>query len=109
MRDADSTAASLPAVADAGAMLAPYSSLAALEWLAGDPEESFRTVDGTLVFADISGFTPLTERLSRRGKVGAEDLTDVLNDVFGRLSAVVDSFGGDLIKFGGDALLLLFT
>lgn len=65
-------------------------------------------IDGTLVFADVSGFTPLTERLARRGKVGAEELTDVLNDVFGSLLDRAADFGGDLLKFGGDALLLFF-
>ena len=30
--------------------------------------------DGTLVFADISGFTRLTEKLSRQGKAGAEEI-----------------------------------
>ncbi len=89
--------------------LSPYLARVALEWLATDPEARRRTVDGTILFADVSGFTPLTERLARQGKVGAEELTDVLNDVFGRLLAVAGTAGGDLVKFGGDALLLLFT
>jgi class 3 adenylate cyclase/tetratricopeptide (TPR) repeat protein len=88
---------------------APYLARVALDWLARDPGPRARTVDGTILFADVSGFTPLTERLARQGKVGAEELTDVLNDVFGRLLAVAASAGGDLVKFGGDALLLLFT
>jgi class 3 adenylate cyclase len=62
-----------------------------------------------LVFADVSGFTPLTERLARRGKVGAEELTDTLNTVFRELLDVAGDLGGDCLKFGGDALLLLFT
>jgi class 3 adenylate cyclase/tetratricopeptide (TPR) repeat protein len=90
------------------AALAPYASRIALRWLREWPEAKHRTIDGTLVFADVSGFTPLTERLARRGKVGAEELTDVLNNVFGTLGAVTDGHGGDLLKFGGDAMLLLF-
>ena len=31
-----------------------------------------------MVFCDVSGFTALSERLARQGKVGAEELTDVL-------------------------------
>src|SRR5436309_2452161 len=85
----------------------PYLPRAAMSWMATTPEERWRRVPGTLVFADVSGFTPLTERLARRGKVGAEELTDVLNDVFSRLLTVAESYGGDLLKFGGDALLLL--
>ena len=89
--------------------LSPYLARVALDWLATEPDARRRTVDGTILFADVSGFTPLTERLARQGKVGAEELTDVLNDVFGRLLAVAAETGGDLVKFGGDALLLLFT
>ena len=89
--------------------LAPYVARIALDWLAREPERRARTVHGTLLFADVSGFTPLTERLARGGKVGAEELTDVLDEIFGRLLTVAASSGGDLLKFGGDALLLLFT
>ncbi len=89
--------------------LAPYVARVALEWLASEPQARSRTLDATIVFADVSGFTPLTEKLARQGKVGAEELTDVLNDVFGRLLRVAFAHGGDLVKFGGDALLLLFT
>ena len=37
---------------------------------------------------DISGFTQLTERLQRRGKAGAEELADVLQEVFTGLLSV---------------------
>jgi hypothetical protein len=39
-------------------------------------------VDGTLVMLDVSGFTPLTERLARAGKEGAEWLFDVMCGLF---------------------------
>ena len=68
-----------------------------------------RHVDGTLVFVDVSGFTALSERLAQRGKVGAEQLTDVLNAVFGTMLGLAGARGGSLLKFGGDALFLLFT
>lgn len=68
-----------------------------------------RQVDGTLVFVDVSGFTALSERLAQRGKVGAEQLTDVLNAVFGTMLGIASGRGGTLLKFGGDALFLLFT
>ncbi|MFL5737512.1 MAG: tetratricopeptide repeat protein, partial [Actinomycetota bacterium] len=64
---------------------------------------------GSVVFVDISGFTKLSERLSKKGKVGAEELTDVLGACFARLLAIAYGNGGSLLKFGGDALLLLFT
>lgn len=63
--------------------------------------------DGTLVFADVSGFTRLTERLSRRGKIGAEQIVAAISDVWTAL-LTASSDGGDVLKFGGDALLLLY-
>lgn len=87
----------------------PYVPLVQQRWLEDDPTTRWRESDGTLVFADVAGFTPLTERLASQGKVGAELLTDVLNDVFSSLLAVSARAGGDLLKFGGDALFLLFT
>ena len=50
--------------------------------------QSFRELDGTLVFVDISGFTKLSERLARHGKVGAEELTDAIGSCFAELLAV---------------------
>lgn len=87
----------------------PYLPAVQACWLSVEPGRTWRQVEGTLVFADVSGFTPLTERLAALGKVGAEELTDVLNAVFCELLEVAGSLGGDCLKFGGDALLLLFT
>ena len=71
--------------------------------------EQWREIDGTLCYIDISGFTALSEKLARRGRIGAEELTEVLNHVFGKMLGVAYDRGGSLLKFGGDALLLLFT
>ena len=64
--------------------------------------------DGTFVFADISGFTRLSEQLAELGRAGAEELTLILNATFDALLGVARSEGGDLVKFGGDALFLFF-
>jgi class 3 adenylate cyclase/tetratricopeptide (TPR) repeat protein len=92
-----------------GDPLLPFIPVTVSAWLATEPEVRHREVDGTLVFADVSGFTPLSERLARRGKVGSEQLTDILNELFGELIELAAERGGDLLKFGGDALLLLFS
>ncbi len=68
----------------------------------------FVEVAGTVVLADITGFTPLSERLAARGKEGAELLTTIINLYFQRLLDSAAAFGGDNLKFGGDALLLFF-
>ena len=65
-------------------------------------------LDGSLLFADLSGSTALAERLSTLGREGTERVTDALNQIFGTMISVVERFGGDLIAFGGDALLVLF-
>jgi class 3 adenylate cyclase/tetratricopeptide (TPR) repeat protein len=100
---------SVGALGGQGVDLGPYVSSLHGQWLATTPDRRWDRVPGTLVFADVSGFTPLAERLARRGKVGAEELTDTLNLVFTDLLDVAARFGGDCLKFGGDALLLLFT
>ena len=76
--------------------------------LGGDFDSRWATVDGTLCHIDISGFTNLSERLANLGRVGAEELTEFLDRVFGAMVALAQERGGSLLKFGGDALLLLF-
>ena len=45
---------------------------------AGLPDDGLvETLDGTMVFADVSGFTRLSERLARKGQEGAEYLGHV--------------------------------
>jgi class 3 adenylate cyclase/tetratricopeptide (TPR) repeat protein len=79
-----------------------------LRRLATAPDELVKTLDGTIVFADISGFTRLSERLARKGREGAEQLVDTINSCFRALLADAYANGGSLLKFGGDALLLWF-
>lgn len=67
-----------------------------------------RRIEASLVMADISGFTPLSERLAALGKRGAEELTVALDEVFSQLLSAAGRFGGSLAAFGGDALLLVF-
>lgn len=89
--------------------LTPYVPRLATEWEHENPGGLWRELDATCCFVDISGFTALSERLARRGRIGAEELTEVLNHVFGRMLGIAYNKGGSLLKFGGDALLLLFS
>jgi class 3 adenylate cyclase/tetratricopeptide (TPR) repeat protein len=91
-----------------GANLTRYVPRLSAEWTLSTTE-TWQEIDGTLCYIDISGFTALSEKLARRGRIGAEELTEVLNYVFGSMMAVAYDRGGSLLKFGGDALLLLFT
>lgn len=64
---------------------------------------------GVIVFADVSGFTALTEHLRRTaGRRGIEALTARINAVFEGMIAAVHSTGGEVLKFGGDAILVSF-
>src|SRR3954452_9836254 len=89
--------------------LTAYVPRIAAEWDLDSPDTNWRELDATCCFVDISGFTALSERLARRGRIGAEELTEVLNHVFARMLAVAYEKGGNLLKFGGDALFLMFT
>ncbi len=65
-------------------------------------------MDGALVFVDISGFTAMSERLAVLGREGAERVTEIIDGAFSNLLGHAYALGGSLLKFGGDALLLLF-
>ena len=80
----------------------------AVDWAIDTPERLWRTVEGTLCLADVSGFTALTERLARRGRVGGEELVETLSRVFGAMLDTARSRDGMLLEFAGDALLFLF-
>ena len=76
--------------------------------LVTDPQRSTWVLDGSVVFADVSGFTKLSEKLAEQGKAGAEELTDILLGTFTDLLGESRDEGGDLLKYGGDALFLAF-
>jgi len=80
----------------------------AIEWQLDAPDRLWQTVDGTLCFADISGFTALAERLAQQGRIGGEELIETLSRVFGGMLEKARDRDGMLLKFGGDALLFLF-
>ncbi len=56
----------------------------------------------TVLFGDISGFTALSERLD------PEDVIKVINKYFKKMVRIVDKYGGDVDKFIGDAVLVVF-
>jgi class 3 adenylate cyclase/tetratricopeptide (TPR) repeat protein len=102
------------ATVDAGSVsarvgeLVPFVPRLTLEWLKKSPELRWLEVEGTLAFIDISGFTAMSEKLSSSGRAGAEEVTEVMNATFSALLEVAYGEGGGLLKFGGDALLLLY-
>ncbi len=65
---------------------------------------------GSTLFADISGFTPLTEALreSLGARRGAEELTTHLDAVYTALITQIERYGGSVIGFAGDAITCWF-
>jgi adenylate cyclase len=65
---------------------------------------------GSALFADISGFTNLTEALheSLGPRLGAEELTKYLEKVYSALISEVENDGGSVIGFAGDSITCWF-
>lgn len=61
-----------------------------------------------ILFADISGFTLLTERMAQMGPTGVEILARILNEYFGQLIDIIHNYGGDVVKFAGDAVIAVW-
>ena len=70
-----------------------------------------------VMFADVSGFTALTGALAEAAKenegggmmMGAEQLTRIINRYFNKMIDVIVRYGGDVLKFAGDAMLVMFS
>lgn len=60
------------------------------------------------MFADISGFTTLTEKLMEKGAEGAEELSDALNHIFQPTVSFVYKQGGFIPYFAGDSFTAIF-
>jgi adenylate cyclase len=56
----------------------------------------------TMLFTDLEGFTPLTERL------GAEQVARILNMHFSRATAIIKRHGGTVNRFIGDAIMAMW-
>ena len=91
---------------------APPSASAAATTTTNEPAQRLYEQDAVVVLADISGFTKLAERLAKdntRGEGrGTETLSRKLNSYFGRMIDMIYEGGGDVVKFAGDALLVVW-
>jgi len=66
-------------------------------------------IQAAILFADVSGFTRLTERLTEKGPTGVESLARILNEYFGQLIDIIHEYGGDVVKFAGDAVIAVWN
>ena len=77
--------------------------------LAGQPLPT--QMSGALLFADLSGYTALTEAFVRLfgPKRGVDKLTQVINQLFATLIEQIHAWRGAVVGFGGDALTCWFA
>lgn len=60
------------------------------------------------MFADISGFTNLTEQLSKKGPEGSEIIAFAINRYMELMVKEIGKSGGDIFKFAGDAMIVVW-
>jgi len=63
------------------------------------------TCDAAVLFVDLSGYSKITAALAHRG---AHALSTAVNAYLERLLQIVDRHGGDVVKFAGDAVLVVW-
>ncbi len=76
--------------------------LAALTASAAGPEAASQRKQVTVLFADLSSFTAMSEAMD------AEEVSDIVNDLWRRLDALIIARGGTIDKHIGDAVMALF-
>lgn len=89
-------------------MLSKYIPKHFAEIYADIEKKNFVKVKGTVMFADLSGFTNLSEKLTAKGKEGSEEISRIINEVFEELITIVSRSKGSVYKFGGDAVTVFF-
>eukprot|EP00736_Rhodelphis_marinus_P000962 Rmarinus@m.20515 len=63
---------------------------------------------GSVLIADMSGFTAIAEKLNALGARGMEQLNSYTNDFFAPMISIIERYNGDILKFCGDALLVVW-
>lgn len=76
-------------------------------------EPTFESLPAATFYADITGFSELTERLegvaSAGQAAGAEAVTNAVNAYFDQFIEILHAHGGDIVKFTGDGVLALWA
>lgn len=74
---------------------------------------TFESFPAAVLYADITGFTAMTERLESIPHAelgaGAEAVTNAINAYFARFIEVLVEHGGDIVKFTGDGVLAIWA
>jgi predicted ATPase/class 3 adenylate cyclase len=67
-----------------------------------------RRLPATVLSADITGFTPLSELLIQAGSAGVEEFSYLINLYFTQMVQIIQAYHGQVVKFSGDAMTVLF-
>jgi class 3 adenylate cyclase len=91
-------------------LLRPFVSdltFRSLEYRRFQSEVSFRpyTCHAAVLFVDLSNYSKITAEISHRG---AHAISTAVNAYLSRLLFIVSSYGGDVVKFAGDAVLIVW-
>src|SRR5476649_102687 len=89
-------------------ILTDYVARQVLEVLPKPGEIRYEWQEGTLMFTDLAGFTPLIEANSGKGTEGAKALLHVMNNYFAGMIEIISKSGGNVLEFTGDAMLAQF-
>lgn len=79
-----------------------------IDYADASPIEREQRWTAVVLFADVSGFTRISEALASGGRSGSEKLTQILNSYFDPMIKLIRAYGGIIGKFGGDAMTVLF-
>jgi class 3 adenylate cyclase len=72
--------------------------------------EGTHLVPAAILFADLAGYTTLAERLVHAGgRAGTETLLETIDALFTTLIDRIHEHGGEVLRFGGDALFVAFV
>lgn len=85
-----------------------FASMCPDEILDHYDDYSTREYYTTVMMGDISGFTDLTEKYTKSGKGGPSKLTEILNSYIGAMVQEILSHNGDVLKFSGDAFIVMW-
>ena len=92
--------------------IAKYLPILVMKHVSDDTQDkeppSLQNMETVAMFSDISGFTSISETVGKMGARGAEDLVFCINRYMEGLVKCIEKFGGDIIKFVGDAMIVCF-
>lgn len=88
-------------------------SLVLSQWISklDSPQSSLPELQSTetvVLFADISGFTMISEACALMGVRGNEELAFCINRYMEGMVKALGKYGGDIIKFVGDAMIVMW-